>query len=182
MEEAADSKDLILACYDELHRIASAMFNQERPDHTLQATALVNDAYIRLFGQSNIRFNDKAHFIRVAAKAMRQLLIDHSRRTSAKKRGGAGKPIHLPTLCPLGDGKQVDVVEVMALHEALQKLEKLNERHAEIVSLRIFAGLKIAETAEVLNVSHTSVENGWKYALAWLRKELSDQKTQNDTQ
>ena len=174
MRESLAQGEPLSICYDELHRIAAMMFRGERQGHTLQTTAIVNEAYLRLFNEPGARFKDKKEFLRIAATAMRHVLIDHARQVSAKKRGGGKKPIHLPTHCPLGDDPSSGIVDVLDLDEALKKLESCNKKHAEVVSLRIFAGLGIEETATTMGLSHTTVENDWRFALAWLRRELHD--------
>lgn len=155
--------------YAELRRIAARYLATERPDHTLQPTALVNEAFVRLDASSAARFADRRHFVAAAARAMRNILVDHARARGAQKRG-AGKRVALDVeAAGVDDGRGADVV---ALDEALERLEALHPRQARIVELRFFAGLTGAETAALLDVSERTVERDWVVARAWLRREL----------
>ena len=155
--------------YDELRAPASAYLRHERPDHTLEPTAVVNEAFLRLIDQRKTDWKSRAHFIAVGASLIRRVLIDHARATNAAKRGGSWTRITLDR--PLGKG--VDHVEMMALDEAMRKLEAADERQARVVELRYFGGLNARETAHVLGVSTRTVESDWSMAKAWLRRELS---------
>lgn len=177
---ASSSDEFIRICYDELRKEAEKLFRKEKFGHTLQPTALVNEVYIRLCKSSySYTALGREKYLLIATQAMRNLLVDHARKANAEKRGGKiGKPESLPTLCPLGDvnsKSRSDFIEVLALNEALDKLEKLKKQHAEIIMLRTFSGLTIAETATILNVSDTTVEKGWRMGRAWLKRELSRQ-------
>jgi RNA polymerase sigma factor (TIGR02999 family) len=156
--------------YDELRRLALSYLRRERPDHTLQPTALVNEAYLRLADQSNVGFHDRAHFFGVAAKVMRRILVDHARRHHAEKRGGLNHKVPLEDLAATPAGFDFDLV---ALDDALQALAAQDKRKSRIVELRFFGGLSVEETAEVLGVSAPTVKNDWRLAKAWLRRELS---------
>lgn len=164
---------LMEECYDALRRIAGGMFKGERAGHTLQPTALVNEVFLRLVGDDKCTFDDQAHFMRVASRAMKRLLIDHARIASAEKRGGRGKPASLPTMCALEPGQHTELVDVLALGEALDKLRALKPRHADMVELRVFAGLTIPQTAQVLGVSTTTIDKDWQLARAFLRREIT---------
>ncbi len=158
--------------YGELRALAKSFFQQQRADHTLQPTALVHEAFMRLAKGSPKGFSGRKHFFDVAAMAMRQLLTDHARRKSAEKRGGDLARITLtdmatPSWEPL-------VVDVVALDDALTRLSELDPRQGRIVELRFLAGLSIEETAEVLDVSPRTVNLDWQMARAWLRRELSE--------
>ena len=164
--KAAD--DLLPLVYAELRQLARAVFASERRNHTLQPTALIHEAWLKLAGNFG-DVKDRAHFYAIAAQAMRRVLTDHARAVQRHKRGGGRKQITLDEqLLTLGDGA-VDLVE---LDSCLERLAALNDRHARLVELRFFAGLTIPETAEVLGVSHTTVERDWFSARAWLRLEL----------
>lgn len=156
--------------YDELHRLAAARLAQERRDHTLQPTALVHEAYLRLVDTRRLEWQNRAHFLAVAATTMRRILVSHARKHRAAKRSGAG-----PTVSLLDDDASVDgrAVELMALDEALSDLARLDARQSRIVELRYFAGLTIEETAEVLEVSSATVKNDWSMARAWLFNRLA---------
>ncbi len=154
----------------ELTRVARALMSSERAEHTLQATALVNEAWLRLFKPGvEHHWSDRAHFLRTAASAMRHVLVDHARARGREKRGG-GQPLALDAaLDELEAGGQTDVA---ALHDALESFAKLDEQGARIVELRYFAGLTIDETARVLGVSTPTVERGWRAARLWLARAL----------
>ena len=156
--------------YDELRRLALSYLRRERPDHTLQPTALVNEAYLRLADQSNVGFHDRAHFFGVAAKVMRRILVDHARRHHAEKRGGLNRRLPLDEVEATPAGFDFDLV---ALDDALQALAAQDMRKSRIVELRFFGGLSVEETAKVLGVSAPTVKNDWRIAKAWLRRELS---------
>jgi RNA polymerase sigma factor (TIGR02999 family) len=155
--------------YDELRRLAAHYLKGERPDHTLQPTALVHEAYLRLVGQSNV-WQSRAHFFGIAARTMRRILVEHARRRNADKRGGGtvrvGPGIEGSAASPEPDP------EILALDEALTRLEGLDPQQARIVELRFFGGLSVEETAEVAEVSTATVKRKWRTARAWLRQEL----------
>lgn len=156
--------------YDELRRLAASYLRRERRDHTLQPTALVHEAFLRLVGAEDQRWESRAHFLAVAARAMRRILIDHARGRHAQKRGGKAAKVSLADL----DQPAVDRDDyLIALDEALERLGRLDERQARVVELRFFGGLTIEEAAAVLGVSHATVERDWNVAKAWLHREVT---------
>lgn len=171
---AADSttSELLLPVYEELRRLAAACLAVDRPDHTLQATALVHEAYLRLAGAGRRGWNDRAHFLRAAAKTMRHILVDHFRRRSAEKRGGAQPTLRLTeTAMLLGDYE----TELLEVDDALKRLSALSPEKARVVELRVYAGCTIEETAEALGISTATVERDWRFARAWLKAQLADE-------
>ena len=156
--------------YAELRQVAAAYLRRERPGHTLQATALVNEAYVRLVGQRRGRWQGRKHFYGIAARLMRQVLVEHARRHGAEKRGGGRSAVTLGHAEEVAGAPEVDV---LAVHEALERLAAFDPQQARIVELRFFGGLSIGEAAEALGVGHATVEREWGLARAWLRKELS---------
>jgi RNA polymerase sigma-70 factor, ECF subfamily len=169
-DQAALEK-LMPLVYDELHRLAHQHMQREKPEHMLQTTALVNEAYLRLVDQSQARFENRAHFFSIAARLMRRILVDEARRWNSEKRGGA--MIQVP-LDEAANASQEEAANVMALDDALTVLAKKDARQSEIVELRFFGGLSIEETAEVLRVSPGTVMRDWTFARAWLRNEMSE--------
>lgn len=161
---------LVPLVYDELHRKAHFYMRQERPDHSLQTTALVNEVYMRLIDAKAITFNDRAHFLAVCANMMRRILVDHARSRQQLKRGGEFQKVALDDALMVAQQSSVDLT---ALDEVLQKLAQLAPRKAQVVELRYFGGLTVKETATVLKVSEDTVMDDWKFAKAWLLKELS---------
>jgi len=159
---------LMRLVYDELHGVARAYMRRERSDHTLQATALVNEAYIRLAAGAEIEWQDRAHFFRTAAQAMRRILVDHARRLKSAKRG-EGKKFALEETRLITPSLDLDLLD---LDHALDSLAELDPRQTRIVELRFFAGLTVEETAEVLELSTATVKREWRTAKAWLRREL----------
>ncbi len=155
--------------YAELRKVAAAYLRRERPGHTLQATALVNEAYLRLVGHKHGRWQGRKHFYGIAARLMRQVLVEHARRHQAEKRGGGRAVVTLSRADEISGAPEVDV---LAVHEALERLAAFDAQQARIVELRFFGGLSIEETAETLGVGHATVEREWGLARAWLRKEL----------
>lgn len=156
--------------YDELRRLAHRYMSQERSDHTLQTTALVHEAYLRLVGQTDVRWQNRAHFFAVSAQLMRRILVDHARTQHAAKRGGAeviklslDEAAHVPDEC---------AAELIALDEALTKLADVDRQKSRIVELRFFGGLTLDEVAEMLNVSAPTVTRQWRVARAWLYREM----------
>jgi RNA polymerase sigma factor (TIGR02999 family) len=156
--------------YDELRKLARHYLHQQGPHFTLQPTALVNEAYLRLVQQPQVDFQSRAQFYGLAAKLIRDLLVDDTRRRLAEKRGGEAVRVSLTHAEALIEQTEIDV---LALDEALQKLAALKPQHSRIVELRFFGGLTIAETAAVLGVSHATIERDWSVARAWLYCELS---------
>jgi RNA polymerase sigma factor (TIGR02999 family) len=155
--------------YDELRRLADHYLRQERPDHTLQPTALVHEAYLKLIDQTRVDWQNRAHFFGVAAQLMRRILVDHARRHRASKRGGFQQKMTLDEAVDYSQSRDVDLV---ALDDALNSLSQLHTRQSQIVELRFFGGLSIEETAEALNVSPATVKVDWSMAKAWLRREI----------
>lgn len=163
--DPAAAARLLPLVYDELRRLASHYFRRQRSDHTLQPTALVHEAFLRMIDQTQAQWKDRAHFFAVAAKAMRQILVNHAVAKNAEKRGGGRARLALADdLAPAGDGE----FDAIALDDALKKLAELDERKARVVELRFFSGLSVEEVAEVLAVSVTTVEGDWRMARAWL--------------
>ena len=166
--EAMDN--LVPLVYDELHRQAHLFLNRERPNHTLQTTALVHEAYLRLIEQRYVDWQNRAHFFGIAANLMRRVLINYAKNKQTLKRGGADNDLQFEeTMCVATEDRDVDL---FALDRALNELFELDERQANIVELRYFSGLSIEETAEVLKISPATVNREWKMAKAWLRSEL----------
>jgi RNA polymerase sigma factor (TIGR02999 family) len=160
-------EELLPLVYDELRRLARGYLHRERPEHTLQSTALVHEAYLRLIDQ-NVEWQSRAHFFGIAAQMMRRILVDHARARSAAKRG-EGLRLMLDERMAIVEAKDLDVI---ALDGALDRLAKQDEGQAKIVEMRFFAGLSIEETAEVLGISPATVKRDWAMAKAWLTREL----------
>ena len=162
-------EDLVPIVYSELHRLARHQLRRERSGHTLQPTALTNEAFVRLFGYRQVGWQDRAHFFAIAAKVMRRILVDHARKRRAAKRGADAARV---TLDEAHAGVQPVDVDVLALHECLERLEALDPRQCRIVELRFFGGLSVEETASVLETSRATVTRDWNVARLWLRREL----------
>jgi len=156
--------------YDELRRLARHYLQQERSDHTLQSTALVHEAYIRLAGGSAPQWQNRAHFFGIAAHVMRQILVEHARAHNAAKRGGAG--VCKLTLDAALDIEQRTDVDLVALDGALNRLSELDPQQSRIVELRFFTGLTIEDTSEVMGISPATVKRDWTSARAWLYREI----------
>jgi RNA polymerase sigma factor (TIGR02999 family) len=164
---------LLPIVYDELRRQAARALRRESPEHTLQATALVHEAYFRLIDQQRVQFQNRAHFFGVCAQLIRRILIDHARARQAEKRGGGQTCLTLGDADAQRDGSADEsAVDVLALHEALERLDALDHRQARIVELRYFGGLSIEETAAALDVAPATVKRDWTMARAFLRREL----------
>lgn len=163
---------LVTLVHAELRRVARRHIRRESPGHTLQATALVHEVYLRLVGLDHLTLKDRAHFFAVAATLMRQILVDHARRKRADKRGGTGTVMSLDDVSPRS---QTPIVDVLALDQALEALSARDPRQCRVVELRFFAGLSIDETAEAIGVSAATVEREWTMARAWLHRRLSKQ-------
>lgn len=156
--------------YQELRRLASSYLRRERPDHTLQPTALVHEAYFRLVDQRNVSWQNRAHFFGIAAQMMRRILVDHARSHLYAKRGGGAQKLALDEAIAVpGQEPEVDMA---ALDEALNKLETIDPRQSRIVELRYFGGLSIEATAEVLKISPATVKREWNIARTWLHREI----------
>jgi RNA polymerase sigma factor (TIGR02999 family) len=170
----AAEEQLLSAVYTELHRQAARAMRGESDEVTLQATALVHEAYLRLIDQSRVQWSNRAHFFGVAAQLMRRILVDHARRRHARKRGDGVRPLALDEReGPVPAHNEDAGVDVLVLNDALDRLGELDERQARIVELRYFAGLNIEDTAEALHISPATVKREWAVARAWLRRELA---------
>jgi RNA polymerase sigma-70 factor, ECF subfamily len=155
----------------ELRRIASHYMQRERAGHTLQTTALVNEAYLRFVDQKKVRWQNRAHFFGIAAQLMRRILLDHARNQHRQKRGGFAQHIRLSDACLISSERSS---ELIALDEALQRLERIDARKSQVVEMRYFGGMSVEETAAVLQVSPITVIRDWNFARAWLRQEISN--------
>jgi RNA polymerase sigma factor (TIGR02999 family) len=165
----ASPEELFSQVYQELRQVARAYMRRERADHTLQATALVNEAYLRLFNGEPFRWENRKHLFCTVARSMRRVLVDHARKNRAERHGGVHRKV---TLDDQGPAIFQDLPQVLALDEALDRLAKLNGRQAQVVELHFFGGLTEAEAAEVLDVSLKTVKNDWRFAKAWLKTEM----------
>ena len=174
-EEALD--ELVPLVYSELHRLATAYLRRERPEHTLQPTALVNELFLKFSEQNSMNWQNRAQFFGVAAQLMRRILVDHARKHHADKRYGDRLCISLRHVRAFGDEPDADL---LALHDALDKLAELDQFQARIVELRFFGGLTIRETAEVTRTSHATVEREWRIAKAYLKSELTKTKKRSE--
>jgi RNA polymerase sigma factor (TIGR02999 family) len=156
--------------YQELHRIARGYMARERPDHTLQTTALVNEAYVRLVDARQVAWQDRVHFFAVCAQAMRRILVDHARSRAYLKRGGGNVRIQFDEAYGIAGSPETNLLE---LDEALNRLSHLDPRKGKVIEMRFFGGLSVEETAEALGISPETVMRDWKLARAWLYRELS---------
>lgn len=156
--------------YEELRRLAHRYMSRERAGHTMQTTALVNEAYVRLINRKNVHWQDRAHFFAIAAELMRTILVDHARSHATAKRGGGARKLSLEEALVVS---QERAAEVVALDEALNALAVIDPKQSRIVELRFFGGLTIEETAEVLDLSAATIKREWTTAKAWLYHELS---------
>lgn len=156
--------------YEELRQLAYGHMSHQPPDHTLSKTELVHEAYLKMIDQSKINFSDKSHFLAIASKCMRQILIDHARKNTAEKRGGDKKD--LTYIDGIFSGHQRKAKELIDIDAALSELEKLNERLSRVVEMRFFGEMTIEDTAEALGVSKSTVKRDWMKARGWLYKEL----------
>jgi RNA polymerase sigma factor (TIGR02999 family) len=167
-KEALDK--LLPVVYDELRKQAARYLRRERAGHTLQTTALIHEAYLRLVDQKNVHWQNRAQFFGLAAQLMRRILVDHARTKKRAKRGGSDIRVSLTGAKILAKSEDLDVV---ALDEALDRLAEIDEQQSKIVELRFFSGLTVEETAEVLSISPATVKRDWSMAKAWLHRELS---------
>lgn len=156
--------------YDELRRLAASYMRRERQDHTLQSTALVNEAYLKLVDQKNVVWQNRAHFFGIAAQMIRRILVDHARAHKAEKRGGGAGVLSLDEAIGVPEKRDI---EILSLNDALTRLSELDPQQGRIVELRFFTGLSIEETAEVVGVSPATVKREWAAARAWLFREIS---------
>lgn len=162
--------ELLALVYDELHTLADGVMRRERADHTLQPTALVHEAFLRLVDQTRVNWQGRTHFKAVAAQAMHRVLVDHARAKKREKRGGGWRRVALDDAFALGAKHGL---EALSLHDALEKMRSLDARQADVVEYRLFGGLSSEETARLLGVSTRTVERDWRMGQAWLRRELS---------
>jgi len=160
--------------YDEMRQLAKQMMNSERDNHTLQPTALVHEAFIRLINADGLDINSKDHFFLLASKVMRRILIDHARSTNRLKRGGGQQVLSL-TIADPESKSPMDPSEILALDDALDRLRELDERKAKIVELRFFGGLDEETSARILGISRSTASSDWRFARAWLMNQLSDE-------
>jgi RNA polymerase sigma factor (TIGR02999 family) len=167
-KEALDK--LMPMVYDELRRQAARYLRREQAGHTLQTTALIHEAYVRLVDQRNVQWQNRAHFFGIAAQMMRRILVDHARTKKRAKRGGSDIKVSLADATVAVKGQDLDVV---ALDEALNRLAEIDEQQSRVVELRFFSGLTVEETAEVMQISPATVKRDWSMAKAWLHRELS---------
>jgi RNA polymerase sigma factor (TIGR02999 family) len=162
-------EELTPLVYEELRRLAHHFMEGQRPDHTLQTTVLVNEAYLRLADQTNPNWQDRAHFFAVAARAMRQILVNYAKSSRAQKRGGGALKVELDEAALVSPEESKEIVD---LHEALERLAALDSRKAQVVELKYFGGLNYDEMAEVLKISRVTVRRDWEFAKVWLYTEL----------
>ncbi|HEY6121100.1 MAG TPA: sigma-70 family RNA polymerase sigma factor [Pyrinomonadaceae bacterium] len=167
-KEALDR--LVPIVYEELHRQASRYLRRERAGHSLQTTALIHEAYLRLVDQRSVHWQNRAHFFGIAAQLMRRILVDHARTRKRVKRGGSDIRVSLDEARTLASSMDLDIV---ALDEALDRLAQIDQQQSRIVELRFFSGLNVEETAEVLRISPATVKREWRIAKAWLHREIS---------
>lgn len=171
---AAAKNELVQLVYHELRKLAGAQLRRERSNHTLQATALVHETYLRLMTRDRVDYQDRAHFFGAAAHVMRNILVDHARTVGARKRGGGLAPVELTELFPAVE-QRAD--EILAVDAALTKLEKLSSRQRTIVEMRFYAGFTEEEIAEMLHISVRTVKREWATAKAWLTSEMRCSRT-----
>lgn len=171
--DSSAAEKLFPVVYEELHRIASAYMRRERPDHTLQATALVHEAFVRLVrrGSDSAKFESMRHFVATAAVAMRRILVNHAKARAAEKRGGGGPTLTLDEVTAEFNNRSVDLI---ALDESLVRLAGLDARQARLVELRFFGGMSVEDCAATLGISVRTVQYEWAHARAWLRGQLEE--------
>lgn len=167
--EALD--ELLPLVYNELRRLAASYLRKERPNHTLQTTALVHEAYLKLIDQRNVEWKNRGHFFAIAAQAMRRILVDHAKARHREKRGGSGEDASLEDV--LVAAAQESNIDLVALDEALSKLARIDPQQVKIVELRYFTGLSLDETADVLGISRATVARDWQVSKAWLHREMT---------
>ena len=167
--------ELMPLMYDELHSLASSYLRRERQDHTLQTTALVHEAYLRLVNQKDAQWNERGHFLAVAAQIMRRILVDHARRHKSDKRGGPIAKLPLEEALVVAEGQFEDI---MMLDDLLIRLARIDPHEAQIVELRFFAGLSVEETAAAMGISSTTVKREWSVARKWLAREMGRSTTE----
>ena len=165
--------ELMPLVYGELRRLASAYLRRERSNHTLQSTALVNEAFLRMVQQHDVHWRNRAHFYAIAAQMIRRILVDYARAQHAEKRGSGAVKLELDDAMMAALPQQSRDVDLLGLNDALDRLAELDERQSRVVELRFFAGLSIEETAEVMHLSPASIKREWQTARAWLFREMS---------
>ena len=170
--DQAAYEQLVPLVYDELRRIARREMSKERPGHTLQPSALVNEAFLRLIDYHQVDWQNRRHFFRLAAKLMRRVLINYAASRKSAKRGGAAQRVTLDEALVSDETRALELDELLALNEALERLEQADERCAKVVELIFFGGLSEKETADQLGISDRTVKREWRYARLWLRREL----------
>ena len=168
-------EQLVPLVYGQLHKIARREMRKERPGHTLQPSALVNEVFVRLIGYDRVNWENRRHFFRLAAKMMRQVLINYAVSRKSAKRGGAAQRVTLDESLAPSHNRAMELDDLLALNEALEGLERKDERCAKVVELMFFGGLSEKETADELGISDRTVKREWRYARLWLRRELSSQ-------
>jgi RNA polymerase sigma factor (TIGR02999 family) len=169
-DDSAQTNRIFEIVYNDLRHLAGVLMKRERPEHTLQPTALVNEAYCRLVDEKQVCWENRAHFFKIAARAMRQILVEHARRRAAVKRGGGWRRVTLDERLAVSE---VSDVEIIDLDDALKKLGEKDERLAQVVEMRVFGGLTADEVAHVLGVSRQTVQTDWQVARMLLARELS---------
>jgi RNA polymerase sigma factor (TIGR02999 family) len=176
--DTSAANELLSLVYEELRRLAAAKMASEAPCHTLQPTALVHEAWLRLTRDDKRKWNDRTHFFAAAAEAMRRILVDNARRKSAQRHGGSHERVEMPELvCEVAGNED----QILAVNEALEKLAAQDKQKAELVKLRYFVGMTIEEAAEVLGVSTGTAKRHWAYARAWLAQEIKSSNPANRT-
>lgn len=173
--DSAALDELMPLVYGELRRLASAYLRRERPGHTLESTALVHEAFLRLIDQREVQWKSRAHFYGIAAQMIRRILVDYARAQHAEKRGSGGIKLSLDEAMAVPKGTELDV---LGLNEALDRLAAMDPRQAKVVELRFFAGLSIEETAEVMELSPATVKREWTTARVWLFREMTREQAQ----
>jgi len=171
--DASASDELMPALYAELHRIAESHFRRERPDHTLQPTALVHEAYLRIFSQTHPHFANRAHFLALASRVMRRILVDHARTRSAEKRGGELRQVATGADFDVAAGGADRLVQLLDLDRAIEALAAGNPEPAQVMEMRYFGGMTAEETSEVVGRSVHTVRHELRFAQAWLRRRLA---------
>ncbi len=174
-KEALD--ELLPIVYDELRQQAARYLRRERAGHTLQTTALIHEAYLRLVDQKNVKWQNRAHFFGIAAQLMRRILVDHARTKKRAKRGGSDVRVSLTEATVIAKTQDLDV---LAIDEALNRLAEIDEQQGKIVELRFFSGMTVEETAEVLGISTATVKRDWSMARAWLHREISGESNKDE--
>ena len=175
--ESGALEQLLSVVYSELRRQAAGHLRRERPNHTLQPTALVHEAYLKLVGQHDVVWQNRAHFFAIASQIMRRILVDHARAHAREKRGGGQQTLVVDETLAVAATRDLDLV---ALDDALTDLAQLDERQCRVVEMRFFGGLEVEEVAEALGVSPTTVKRDWSIARAWLRRELGRGEADNE--